>query len=546
MNTWKKHALLALSASLAFQLAGCSSDGGNAGSGAAGNNGNTAPAAGEDKSGVANTGFPIVKNKIELKAFSRQDPQLGNYNDMYLWKTMEEKTNIHLNWDTPSLANNASKERLNLLLSTGDLPDIILKNDLGVSQIQKFSSQGLFVPLEPYIDKYAPNVKAMLDKYPDVKQAITSPDGHIYFLPNVKDYLPSNVGRYPLINMKWLEKVGMQPPKTSDELLKVLIAFRDKDPNGNGKADEIPLSAHTIDFVTRTVANMFGLEYQYGYGNLFAANLENGKVNIWLDDDRYKETLQFLKQLYDQKLIDPEIFTQTDQIYFGKLADNRIGFTALYQPRNAGKYADQFDAIEPIKGPKGDQLWNFYNPRANSPAFLITKANKNIEASVRWADYFYSDEGATLIYLGKEGESYEKKPDGSLAFKPELLNSPNGLERELGQKWTYFPGDQAVGLFGEKQLRPTMEGTPMPTYIDKVKAYLPKVSYSAPMLPPEKQERANQITSDLETYVKEVRAKFILGTMTFDKWGEYTKQLEKIGLKELQAMYQAEYDKAKK
>lgn len=533
MKNWTKPAVLALSATLMLQAAGCS-------------NQESAPdAAAPENSNVAPTGYPIVKDKITLKAFSRQDAQLGNYADMYLFKEMENKTNIHLEFDTPSSANNAAKERINLMFSTSDLPDIILKNDLGTANIQKYASQGLIVALDPYIDKYAPNFKALMEKYPDIRQRVTAPDGHIYYLPNIKDYLPSNVGRYPLMNTEWLKKVGMPAPKTSDELLQVLTAFRDKDPNGNGKADEIPFSAHNLDFLTHAVGTMFGLDYQYAQGQLFGANFDNGKVNIWLDDPRYKQTLQFLKTLNDQKLIDPEIFTQTDQVYFGKLADNRIGFTPLYQPRNAGKYAGQFDAIEPIKGPNGDQLWSFLNPRATAPAFIITKANKNIEASVRWADYLYGDEGATLVYLGKLGETYEQKPDGSFSYKQELLNAPNGLERELGSKWTYFPGDQPAGYFAEKQLRPTMEGTPMASYVDKVKAFLPKTANLAPMLPLEKQDRANQIISDLETYVKETKAKFILGTMSFDKWDEYTKQLDKIGLNELETMYQAEFDKSK-
>lgn len=44
-----------------------------------------------------------------------------------------------------------------------------------------------------------------------------------------------------MINKSWLEKLGLEVPKTWDDLTKVLTAFKNDDPNGNGEADEIPM-----------------------------------------------------------------------------------------------------------------------------------------------------------------------------------------------------------------------------------------------------------------------------------------------------------------
>lgn len=522
---------VALSVSLAL-LAGCSSASkGNEQSGESRSNssgGAQQAAAG----GVKTNGFPIVDKPMTLKAFSRKDPQLGEYKDMLLWKEYEQKSGIHIEWDTPNL--DSATERLNLLFSTQDLPDFILKNNLTTSQIMQYGSQGLILPLEKYIDQYAPNFKALLESRPDIKQQITAPDGHIYYLPQVVDYLPSNLGRYPLINTKWLAKVGMQAPATSDELLQVLTAFRTQDANGNGNPnDEIPYSAHNINLALQGIEGMFGLNDQIAG---FHAVIEDGRANVWLDDDRYKKALMFFKKLYDEKLVDQEIFTQTDKMYFGKLADGIIGYTPLYQPRNAGKYANDYDAIVPPKGPDGDQLWPFLATGVGVGNFMITKNDKYPEATMRWADYFYSDEGATAVYEVKEGEVYSVDADGSLHYKEDILNSDKGFENVMGAKYTFFPGGGVLGHYSEKQLLPTMDGTPMPTYIQKVQDHLPTAVYNAPLLDASTQEKLTDLSNDIGKYSDEMRAKFVLGKVSFDDWDSYVKQLDKMGIHDIESI----------
>src|SRR5690606_38145159 len=99
-----------------------------------------------------------------------------------------------------------------------------------------------------------------------------------------------NVGRYPLINMTWLNNLGLKAPTTADELIEVLTAFKTQDPNRNGKNDEIPYNAHTIDYAMVGIQGMFGLDQDlFGMAQGFGANIEDGKVNIWADDPRFRD-----------------------------------------------------------------------------------------------------------------------------------------------------------------------------------------------------------------------------------------------------------------
>ncbi len=74
------------------------------------------------------------------------------------------------------------------------------------------------------------------------KDLITAPDGNIYALPQVNECYHCMYQQRMWIYKPWLDKLGLKMPTTTDEFYEVLKAFKTKDPNGNGKADEIPLS----------------------------------------------------------------------------------------------------------------------------------------------------------------------------------------------------------------------------------------------------------------------------------------------------------------
>jgi putative aldouronate transport system substrate-binding protein len=490
---------------------------------------------------VAETGFPIVEEKITLKGFSRLEPQNGPYEEMTLWKDYEEMTNIHIEWETPGLDN--VTERKNLLMASGDVPDFFIKSVLTEGDVLKYGEAGVIVPLEDMIDKWGPNIKKMFELYPSVKAGITAPDGHIYSLPNMITFARGVVFRYPLVNIKWLERLELEPAKTSEEFLNMLRAFRDNDANNNGDpADEIPFSAHNMVLGFRGICGMFGVNYEVAYGdpNLgrYPMKIENGKVHIQLTDDSMKEALQYYHTMYQEKLLDQEIFIHTKKEYFAKLAAGRYGFTPLHQPRNAGDYKEEYDAMVPPKGPHGDQTWNFSRSTlAGTTAFAMTHVNKYPEATLRWIDHFYSEEGAIQMYLVRPDEFCDTLPNGDYAFKSHVLEAEEGFARYMGSH-TIWGGGGAPVMTIERASNPLYRGA-MRTYLDKVDAYQPSDDViRIPFRPKEDLDRELEIRSEMDTYIMEMWANFATGASGFDKWDEYVATLEKMGLKELEAIFQ--------
>ena len=96
-----------------------------------------------------------------------------------------------------------------------------------------YGTQGLLAPLNPLIEANAPNLQKLLREQPAIAQSITTPDGNIYALPGIT----AGFGLYPKLwlNKVWLEALGMDEPKTTDELYDVLEAFKTQDPTATAK-----------------------------------------------------------------------------------------------------------------------------------------------------------------------------------------------------------------------------------------------------------------------------------------------------------------------
>jgi len=129
-----------------------------------------------------------------------------------------------------------SQEAFNLMLASGEIPDIVGGKFIKPNA-NRYGPEGAFIPLQDLIAEHAPNISALMKEKPDVFSSILAGDGNMYFVPYLTD---GKYGRAYFIRTDWLEKLGLEAPNDVDELKAVLTAFRNNDPNGNGKKDEVP------------------------------------------------------------------------------------------------------------------------------------------------------------------------------------------------------------------------------------------------------------------------------------------------------------------
>ncbi|MBB3126845.1 putative aldouronate transport system substrate-binding protein [Paenibacillus rhizosphaerae] len=519
---WGKYALSTALVS-ALLLSGCSSNSGS---------GSEAKTADSSEATVNETGFPLTQEPVTLNMFTRIAPVNGPFKDMPVFQDYEKKSNVHV--DFTEAPTDGFQEKKNLLFASNELPDAFYRSGISPLEATQYGAVGQLIPLEDLLDKYAPNLKSLMEQYPEIRSAITTPEGHIYAIPGIVTLAAARTDK-KWINEAWLKKMGLKEPETTDELYDVLVAFRDKDPNGNGKKDEIPMTARAGLAVVTMMSGSFGLDQQLGYN----INLENDKVNIWMGSEKNKEMLMYLNKLYKEKLLDPELFSQKEAQYLAKQGSGNAGFFFDQTNNNFLPIADQYVGIAPPAGPNGDRLQAQTAPVPRDfGAFAITSVNKYPEITMRWIDYFYSDEGSTLLRFGREGEHYELK-DGIPYYKPEFSTS------DTQPKITPYAGGGAPHLISDK-VSSYINPPQVQEAQKKLDPYMPKVRYAAPMFDEKTAQEVNILRNDIDKYYEEQSTKFIAGALSFDKWDEFQSTLKKMKLDKLQELYQAAYDKMEK
>ena len=301
-GTTRLGAAVAASAILSLVLTGC---------------GSGTDAAVDDESsafGFQETGLPIVEKPLTLSIAGEKASLAPDYNDMSLVQQWQEDTNIEVEWNL--LAPDVYSEKRNLLLASNDLPDAFINSKFTDEELVRYGTNGTLIPLEGLIEKYAPNLQAVFEARPELEAAVTASDGHIYALPNAEELGLAAVPFFWSINTSWLDALGLPMPTTVDEYHDALVAFKTQDPNGNGKADEIPLSF---------INNWWCADI----GDLFAALggiadntdhriVRDGDVIYTGADGRYRDAIATLHEWYEEGLIDPEAFTQDDKTYLAK------------------------------------------------------------------------------------------------------------------------------------------------------------------------------------------------------------------------------------
>ena len=525
-------------------LAGCSNNSKQSQKSSDGTNKNASGHASSEESGNQKNDeiqFPL-KKPIKLNVFSYAENVIEfETNEMTKW--YEEKTNVKVDWTTTKDVNTD----LNLSFASDKYPDIYLVR-FTPEQVTLAYQNGIITPLNDLIDQYGENAMIRIQENPDFKNYLTAPDGNIYSL-FYTDYGQHNLSPDKMfVYQKWIDSLGLDLPKTTEDFKKMLIAFRNDDPNGNNKKDEIPF--------TSSMSTWGGDPFSY-FINPFEYTTTNG---IYLDDnkalhfapikDGYKKGLKYMKDLYDNGLIAEETFIQDDTqlnslVNVGNPDEATVGavsaawqgaFITSNSKDSAIRYED-YTPIEPLEGPTGLRQ----TPRSGDMFFqladAITTSCPYPEVAMKWLDFWLSDEGAYQNYFGVENEDYNMVEEPSILGKTpsvkrlrsesELITSnriwsvhtvPKYDSEDIRYGTTSVPGSQDDILYEAAKLY-----EPFSVYTN-----IPQIVWNTDE---DKTEQISNLASAIDDYVKTSKVAFVLGTKNIDtEWDSYLEDLKSMGL----------------
>jgi putative aldouronate transport system substrate-binding protein len=320
-------------------------------------------------------------------------------------KELEKSANVSIEWRQISTGWNDQKAAV---FASGDIPDLLF-SAATESDFQVYS--GLFEDLAPHIENNAPNIKKMFSELPAMKALVTNLEGKIFGLAAYNGTAP-NIRSPQYINKQWLDRVNKKVPATWDELKDVLIAFRDQDANGNGdRDDEIPMDTRPLNegHSSKYLIGSLGVPLSNSPDDGYFA--EGGKIKNYWVDERFKTLVLFFRDLYAEKLINSEVFTQ-DYSQFQSLARGngnyaKIGFTNGFSPtdRLGVQLADQYIVLPPLKQHADSQGPVFFardveQQRYQTNRFSLSARTKNKTAAVKFIDLFFDPAIGMQVFWG--------------------------------------------------------------------------------------------------------------------------------------------------
>lgn len=502
-----------------------------------------------EETGVNDTGFPIVNEKITIKVMAPNWDNSRDYNEKKVIQQYEEKTNIHVEW---TYFTGDASEKLSLAFAARDnMPDAFLMADLPTSTVDKYGADGVILPVEDLIEQYAPNIKAAIDEDTDGRKLATAADGHMYAVPSLYRSPAEQIRGIQFINKQWLDKLGLAVPTTTDEYYNVLKAFKEQDPNGNGEADEIPLLMKW-DSNMDGIASLFGswgVSSAYtGAGGSCEAGpffIKGGKVVVSNMQEEYKEAVKYFNKLYTEGLINVDTFTGEAKAIEAKAKTEpySVGSYVGWSPTKAGVFSETvnvYTAIPPLKGPTGEQ--NVFKPVygvfANN---YISATSKHPKAVIRWMDGTADPDVSYEWNSGMVGEAIEKVdgkwrklpiPEGEDAatFRgKEVYNFP-----VMGVTTRWFK--ETVNLADDPQTAQRIQDTEL---------YMPYASMMTVEhlhYTEEQRKTLEAVLPQIVDYSKQKEAEWVTNGNIDEEWDAHIQQLKNMNIDEVQKIMQEASD----
>ena len=407
----------------------------------------------------------------------------GWYNKRWNLETLYDrevthKTGVEVNINVPA---GDGGERLNTMLASRNFPDVLTMG-FWEPQFQQLQDSGLLYTLDELIDEYAPTFN---DIIPDsMRDWYTFEDGNWYgFVSSF--WAPEREERF----VAEAERMGVQPPRISSYY--GMFARQDIMDEFGIVAEDFEHPDTLIDALHKVKGYRYdGFEvmpiHLGGEGSSIGGGVLNGYFAVPREDadgnlvstiehPRYLEQLVWVNRLYREGLIDDRVFTdQTAQVqerfasgnvflYIG----NRVGsgnpeaMQTLYRSDNQAKYVP----VGPLRNYDGERPQQESGGVAGWTVTMIPRTANRPDRIIRLLEFLYSDEGQTLHYLGKEGETFEWTDDGPARWIDEFAQfreeQPSQLVDQRFGLHTFFWAqcDIFSGTFVPQERTPAEEMT---------------------------------------------------------------------------------------
>ncbi len=487
--------------------------------------------------------LPVVKNPITVSATVRDE--LGQeWNSRIIWDEIAEITGVR--FEIEVLTTDANEA---LMFAGRNYPDCTFRlynSGFAFDEAKKIGDVKELTP--DFLESYAPNWYSLLSEYNEIYQYTLFTDGKLYTLPNITLEKSSYALRdLNIINVAWLDELGLDMPTTTNEYLEFLRAVKNAAGTGSIPADVVPLQMRNYVDINGyyPIMDWFGCYMGFAF-----EYVENGKVVTNMANPDIKAPMQYIAQIYKEELMNENFLTAA-------WAD----YVAIYEqvekgtPKTASSFtydmpaSDDYQAFAPLDSETGKPTYSHdfsLESRIVTDAFAIFSQCKYPIAIIRALDQYATGINAVKIDMGAEGEdAYWQYVDGEPVLNTLMTESKD--DKYIGWRG-YGPciisEELAESLYKRELTRNTRQRWYYELYEDTLptdKSKYPQVALK--YLSADEQAEVEMLWSKLCTQNKTYTTRWIRGNSDInDDWDTYVERLNETGLQRRLELLQKAYD----
>lgn len=219
-----------------------------------------------------------------------------------LWtRYYETEHNIRVTYDWTVPEGAAYTDKVNMMLMTGELPDFFSVN---ATQFEELVEAGLLADLTEAYENYASDaLKERMTLTGDGVLEAGRRDGCLYALPQETDW-QTNSAPILFIRGDWMDKLGLDAPKTVEDLMNIARAFMTQDPDGNNENDTYGIAIDSYENLSYFYP-MFG-----AYNGIWMQNADGEYVYSSVQDEM-RNALEMLQGYYQEGIFKTDFLTST-------------------------------------------------------------------------------------------------------------------------------------------------------------------------------------------------------------------------------------------
>lgn len=465
-----------------------------------------------------------------------------NFGDVKAMQKYMDDTGVQV--DFKMLGDASFDEQLNLLITSGDLPDLVQSGMAGYGiKLSAAIEDEVLMDIMPYLPEYAPDYYKYIREDQDFRENVLNDDGTTSVFNGIG--IPV-VDSGLFVRGDWMDELNLDEPETVSDLHEIMKKFKDAYGSTMGILVTSELSSGLEAAFNTTQSGLSALSIQLTGPN-------SGEVIAAAASDNYFEYLSFLRELYSEGLINDDftgcskmLNTYNSTYWNGESGiwqeGNRCVDPAEYSNSAAPDYQPRPIKMVTTDDGEGTHVVGLGTIVGRGSIYVTAKC-ENPEIAISFMNYAYTDAGIDVCSFGIEGETFERVSEDEVHYTDLLSNNPDMAEREAEVLYlinNWMPTVQTQAMYNlknsVKEVRAAADlwtencGDDTMTLPDGV------------TLDDSDTETVYGLATDVLTLLSTNAASYVMGTLDEDGFHATIDKAMDMGLAEITEIYQEAYD----